>query len=165
MDKIFNESGYTFDFSESISAYVADRPTYHDLSAVDFVVETDNSFILIEVKNGDNKKATVKSQLEFHNELSSPAFPYQMGDKYKDVLLREWSKNKLFDKPIICVLIFEFNSFAKTEKAKLKEKIFSRIPFTLNLEPFCNRELIKEFKFLTVDEFRDDFPEFLISEE
>jgi hypothetical protein len=120
MDKCFNESGYCFDFSKSLCAYVADRPTYDDLSAVDFVVETENNFVFVEVKNGDNKKATTESRRKFFESLLSPAFPYQMGNKYKDVLLRRWAAKGSFEKPIICVFIFEFSSFAKTERKKVK---------------------------------------------
>jgi hypothetical protein len=164
MDKIFTESGLRFDFTKSIDAYIADRPTYTDLSAVDFFVETENNIILVEVKNGDNKKATAESKLKFLGNLGSTAFPYQIGDKYKDMLLRKWSAGESFEKPIICVFIFEFSSFAKTDRSKLKEKIYNRIPFSLNKESFFNGKLIQQFKFLTIEEFKNAFPEFIVEE-
>ena len=44
MDKFFLEGEVIFDFSSSLSAHKADEVTYHGLSAVDFVVETEDYF-------------------------------------------------------------------------------------------------------------------------
>ena len=55
MGFIFEESGLSFDFTNSVKADKADRATFHDLSAVDFVVETEANILFIEVKNPDNQ--------------------------------------------------------------------------------------------------------------
>ena len=68
MDKIFTEGDYCFDFTKSLQSYKANYVQYHDLSAVDFVVETEENVLLIEVKNPDAKQATDKSREEFYQD-------------------------------------------------------------------------------------------------
>ena len=69
MDNIFIESGYNFDFTNSLKSYKADSVQYHDLSAVDFVVETEDKVFLIEVKNPDCKQAKPQNRKEFFDDL------------------------------------------------------------------------------------------------
>ncbi|MBZ9626065.1 hypothetical protein G9F71_024990 [Clostridium sp. FP2] len=57
----FSEGEYSFDFSESLNAYKADNKTRAWLKSVDFIVETEKTFLFIEVKNVDNKN-TPKEQ-------------------------------------------------------------------------------------------------------
>ena len=48
-NKKFEESGYCFSFLTAKNAVKADEKNYAQLSSVDFIVETDSSFLFIEV--------------------------------------------------------------------------------------------------------------------
>jgi hypothetical protein len=45
-EKIITEGEYSFDFSESLNAYKADNKTRAGLKSVDFIVETEKTFLL-----------------------------------------------------------------------------------------------------------------------
>jgi len=164
MDKVFIESGYSFDFSKSISAYIADKPTYNDLAAVDFVVEITEYFLFIEVKNTDNPKATQAARSKNYQDLLGSEFPYKMGNKYKDILLCNWVRGKSFNKPIKCIFVLNYKAFSNSDRAKLKEKISNRIPFSLNKTEFGGNKHLDVFELLTVDEFKNMFQEFSVEE-
>ena len=163
MDKIFIESDYQFDFTNSINVYESDKKSYNDLPDVDFVVETEVNYFFIEIKNPDNIKAKEKSKSEFLSELHENLHPYKIADKFKSMLLRKWALGADYEKPILCVYILEFNKFTKTDRAKLKEKIFQRIPFSLNKKEFGGRKIFeKRFELLNIDEFKEMFSTFTI---
>ena len=166
MDKVLtDEGGNCFDFSASLDAFKADSDTYHGLSALDFVVETDENILFIEVKHPDSKKATKRAREVFLKDLQNKYYPYKAGEKYKSMLLRKWVSGEFYSKPIICVFILEFSDFSKTERAILKEKMFNRIPFSLNKPEFGGKKHFeKRFELLSFSEFRSMFPSYTLTE-
>ena len=163
---VFSESGFRFDFTNCLSAYKADSITYHDLSAVDFVVETSDNVIFIEVKNPDHPKSTAHSRKVFLNDLETNVYPYLISDKYKNVMLRTWARGEVFSKPIICVLLLEFGALRGTDREKLHEKIFNRLPLSLNKPEFGNKKHFeKRFDLLSFNEFCSTFPMISVDEE
>lgn len=45
-NRILDESGFRFDFSNSIVAYKADELSYQGLSLIDFIVETEKEYFI-----------------------------------------------------------------------------------------------------------------------
>jgi len=159
-NKILKEGRFEFDFSNSISAVVADKPQYHGLSAVDFIVETDDKFLFIEVKDPDHPHALkFGNPAEFIDELKKPA---KLAGKFKDSLLKELAKGIEFQKPVVYILILEWNKLDAAQRRKTFESIQSSIPqfkedyFPVikmaNFAPLCN-----------VNEFRETFPMFKVT--
>ena len=126
--KIFKESGLEFDFSDSIASYKADDPSYNGLSAVDFIVETSDEYLFIEVKNLDNKRTRPESRAEFLEEMKSKEFSLRIAVKFKDSLLKELVMGNTFDKPIIYIFLLEYNGFDARQRSRLYESINGRIP-------------------------------------
>ena len=125
-DRIFKEGRFKFDFSNSLDAFVADNPQYHGLSAVDFIVETDDKFLFIEIKDPDHPYALKYGNPdEFIEELKKPA---KLTGKFKDSLLKELAKGKTFQKPVVYVLVLEWNKFDAAQRRKAFENIRSTIP-------------------------------------
>ena len=164
MDKIFTESDYNFDFTNSLNSYKADIIQYHDLSAVDFVVETEDKVFLIEVKNPDCIQATMQNREEFFNDLKSDLFPYKAGAKFTNMLLRKWVTGDFYGKPITFVFVLEFKKLPNNMRRKLKEKIFNRLPFSLNKPSFKGKEKLEKFELLSIEEFMKMYPQFFVEE-
>lgn len=128
MEKIFKESGFQFDFTNSINVYKADEPNYHGLSAVDFIIETPGEYLFVEVKNPDNKKASQEEKKRFLEEMKLPLYPLKMSTKFKDSLLKELASGKVFTKPIHYILLLEFSKFDAGQRRLLYQKINNFIP-------------------------------------
>lgn len=163
MDKVFIESGYKFDFSGGISAIIADKPNYSGLSAVDFIVETKDEFLFIEIKNPDNPKSNENERKVFLEALKSELFPYQMSGKFKDTLLCRWAFDEQYNKPIRYIILLQFDRFGKAERGRLKTKILGRLPSGLNKKEFKRRINIWGFNLVDIDEFGKEFPVFTVS--
>jgi len=156
---VFDESGYRFDFTSCLSVQKADITTYHDLANVDFIMETSDNIVLIEVKNPDHPNATTRSRKSFLEDLRSDVYPYLISDKFKNVLLCTWARGETLKKPIWCVLLIEFSMMTKTDIAMLQEKVFNRLPFSLNKAEFGSKQHFeKRFDLLAVNEFCSMFP-------
>lgn len=103
-------NGFEFEFADAVDAFVFDEndktlPTYHGLSyamkAVDLIVELENDYLFVEVKDfhapDDYRKG------DYFNHLRE-VLKY----KYRDSFLYRWAERKL-DKPIryLCLLTLE----------------------------------------------------------
>ncbi len=112
--------GFDFDFLEALDAFVFDetdktKPTYHGLShamkAVDIIVELENYYLFIEVK--DFFSPEEYQGKEHFNHLKN-VLKY----KYRDTFLYRWAEQKI-DKPIhyLCLLTLENALISRMNKA------------------------------------------------
>ncbi len=107
---ILRESGLEFDFSDAINGFKFDETdkyseNYHGLShcmkAVDFIIELENDYLLVEVKDfhdpGQYKES--KSFKNLRNNLKT---------KFRDTLLYRFAEDQL-DKPVryLCLMTLE----------------------------------------------------------
>ena len=158
MQAVFEESGYRFEFPAGMNVYKADTNYYHDLPAVDFIAETNANLLFIEIKNPDKHGATQLDQDSFLDDLRHKFYPHKLSDKYKSHLMQKWVTGTIYTKSIICIFILEFSAFTDTERGRLKEKIFNKLPFTLNKPVFGGKKHLERFELLTVDEFKHKYP-------
>jgi len=159
-DKILKEGRFEFDFSDSIDAFVADKPQYHGLSAVDFIVETDDKYLFIEIKDPDHPCA-----LEFGNpdefiaELKKPA---RLTGKFKDSLLKELAKGKAFQKPVVYVIVLEWSKLDAAQRRKTFENIGSTLPrFREDYFPMIKMATCAPI--YNINEFAKAFPMFKVT--
>ena len=164
MDKIFIESGYSFDFSSSLHSYSGDINKKDNLSSVDFAIETENNVFLIEVKNQDNKNSTKKSKEQFLKDLKNELYPYKISTKFTNMLMRKWIIGDFYQKPIIFVFILEFQALSPDIRRRMGKRIFDLLPFSLNKNLQNCREQFKIFEILSIDEFTKSYPQFYIKE-
>lgn len=98
---ILEEGALQFDFYGAINAFKFDEqdktsPTYHGLShcmkAVDFVVEYEDHYLFVEIKDprNPNRYATPQDKTALLKNLTT---------KFRDTFLYRWAENKL-DKPV-----------------------------------------------------------------
>lgn len=102
--------GFEFDFTDAVDAFIFDEkdkhlPTYHGLShamkAVDIVVELENGYLFVEVKDFHNPN---EYQDKNHFNHLTEVLKY----KYRDSFLYRWAENKV-EKPIyyLCLLTLD----------------------------------------------------------
>jgi len=163
MSKVFIESGYRFDFSNSVKPYKADLIGKESHPLVDFVVETDDNFLLIEVKNPDNKKAYEDNPKEFLARLKSPYFLLRTCLNYTNTLLRMALEKDFCRKPIICIFILEFKQFGYYERIRLQKDIQERLPFFLNKLSKNKKQIISKFDIFTIEEFQKRYNYFSVA--
>jgi hypothetical protein len=159
-DKILKEGRFEFDFSNSLDAFVADKPQYHGLSAVDFIVETNDKFLFIEVKDPDHPHALkFGNPDEFIEELKKPA---KLTEKFKDSLLKELAKGRAFQKPVVYVIVLERGKLDAAQRRKTFENIQSTLPrFKEDYFPIIKMATCAPI--YSISEFSKAFPMFKVT--
>ncbi|MDM8515148.1 hypothetical protein QUF76_03025 [Desulfobacterales bacterium HSG16] len=152
--------GFEFDFQDAINAFIFDEkdkssPTYHGLShamkAVDLIVELENDYLFIEVK-------------DFHEPGK-----YQEGNrfnhlrdvlkyKYRDSFLYRWAEQKT-DKPIryLCLLTLD-NALV----SRMNKEIRLQIPSGTSVERW-QRAIAKSSAVLNVERWNRNFPKWPVN--
>jgi len=156
----FIESGYKFDFSSSLKSYKAEKICEKTYPLVDFVVETEDNFLLIEVKNPDHQKSNDKNRETFLNRTNKVQFHEKMSENYKNTLLRMSLENDFFRKTVVCIFILECKQFSSFERIVLYGNINNKIPYFLN--QLSKKQVIAKFKILSIEEFRNEYPCFSV---
>ena len=107
---ILRESGLEFDFTDAIDGFKFDEPDkqnhhYHGLShcmkAVDFIIELQNDYLLVEVKDFHDPE-------QYHNSDSFKKLRNDLKTKLRDSLLYRFAEDQL-DKPVryLCLMTLE----------------------------------------------------------
>lgn len=76
----------------------------HCMKAVDFIVESNDRYWFIEVKDPDNPRATAAAKKAFAENLKTGKLRKDLVIKYRDSFLYRWAMKKL-DKPVKYVVL------------------------------------------------------------
>lgn len=165
-EKTFTEGKYIFNFEKSMNAYIADKPTYSGLLRVDFIVELEDKYLFIEVKDIEHEKTKSEYKENLLNELKIEKrnpFLMRMSSKFKDTILYNWAKNQYFKKPVFYIIILQFEALNAESRGRLSEKLLSFLPTCLKNEDFLNNVKIKKCKIINIDEWNNDYKDFPIN--
>ena len=116
--------GFEFDFTDAIDVFVFDesdksKPTYHGLShamkAVDLIVELDDAYLFVEVKDFYSPK-------DYQENKNFNHLRETLKGKYRDSWLYRWAEKKV-DKPIhyLCLLTLENALVSRMNKEMQKQ--------------------------------------------
>lgn len=157
---ILNEGRFMFNFTSCVNAFTADKPQYNGLSAVDFIVETDEKFLFIEIKDPDNPQAQkFKNAKNFIEELESPA---KISGKFKDSLLKELAKGETFVKPIEYILVLECESLNSAQRHRIFTQVSCAVPQFK--EAFFPAIKSASFSLFDITSFQKSFPLFKVTQ-
>ncbi|MTK11717.1 MAG: hypothetical protein F8N39_06380 [Clostridiaceae bacterium] len=162
------EGRFRFDFSNALSKYKADDPTLNGLGGVDFVVELNDKFLFIELKDIENSKVPAEKKKEWIEKLKvnkENLFLIDLGVKFKDTLIRGWAREENFDKPIWYLIIIQLKELDAVQKIKLTEDLTGKLPTTLKAKFGFKKEIkIKQRMILSIEEWKEKFPQFQVTE-
>jgi len=160
--KRIESGGFVFEFHEVLDAFVFDetdvtKPTYHGataLKAVDILVENEDNWFFIEVKDFHDPAQYVQDDCE-------KALRETLKYKFRDTYLYRYAENKI-TKPIVYICLL----------ANLENALCSRMSKTLSYElpirkptPRWKIELVHACIVLNVKRWQHNFPKWVIYQE
>lgn len=137
---ILKEGALTLDFTgfQWAEDFDTEENQCCGLKLVDFVAQSNDHILFVEVKNYDNVSEIPRKQAGMNKRkaidyamLTDPhaAFPLETGMVFKDSLLRWLATGKAFTKPIkLLFLINEMPEFEPQDRLKLIERVEGYIP-------------------------------------
>ena len=100
---IIAESDLEFNFSDALDIRKFDDPRCHGLShcmkAIDFIVELNNAYLFIEIKDPSNPKSGGCNLQKDKEKLTNGEMLKCLQLKFRDTFIYRWAEEKL-DKPI-----------------------------------------------------------------
>ena len=140
---LFKEGGLEFDFTNALNAEKFDEITYGGgMKQIDFIVELEDRYYFIEVKNEKLKDDLIK--------------------KYKDSIIINWADNKCNNKPLYYITILEASYIDNVLKIALMDSIKKGLPLKLNKEISLKHSIIEGFAIMSVEEWNKRFVNFPI---
>jgi len=147
--------GFDFEFEDAIDAFVFDEtdkdlPNYHGLShamkAVDLIVELENDYLFIEVKDFYDPDEYQDSSYFNHLRKS-------LKYKYRDTFLYRWAENKI-DKPIryLCLLTLDNALISRMNKEIQKQLPVGR-PISRWEQPIAQSSVV-----VNIERWNNNFP-------
>jgi len=100
---IVAERDLEFNFTDAIEAIKFDDRDIHSLShcmkAVDFVIEFDDAYLFVEVKDPSHSTATPHDVAKFKSKVTSGELSKDLVLKFRDSFLYRWGEDRL-NKPV-----------------------------------------------------------------
>lgn len=126
------EGDLVFEFNNAVDAFKFDETDktsvhYHGLShcmkGVDFIVELQDIYLFVEIKDPGNSLATEERREKFKTKAASGELIPELVQKYRDTFLYRWAENKI-DKPIkyVCLVTLE-NALVSSLMKQLKKHV------------------------------------------
>lgn len=126
------EGQLEFSFTSALGGIRFDDPTTHQLSimkAVDFVVEFEDYYLFVEVKDPDDTTTTSENFTAFRTKLTSGKLENNLKYKYRDSFLYRYACGK-DDKPIKYVVLLEMQSLSARDYQLWTDKLKRGLPVT-----------------------------------
>lgn len=164
---ILEEKDLRFDFSGSVDAFVFDQmdsslPNYHgidEMSKVDFIVETEESILFIEVKDPDCPNCSEEGVSRFHTKLNNGTLPKSFASKFIDTFLYRWAEDKL-TKPIHYLSLVTIDN---AQVVYLTDEIAKKIPPLGKDAPRWSRQLFQNCQVFNMEMWNEIFPQWPVS--
>lgn len=168
MDKIYQDenNNFQFDFRNAEEVIVLDKLTLcipelqHN---VDFIL-VDREIVFLEFK--DSKVASPDGEEKFQRKLTqgSDRFSKNMAKKFISSLFWLWAcKKNDDDRKIVDCLLIESNFFDTGLRKRFRNKISRQLPHGYKEDGRVKREILSEFKVVSLEEWKREFPQYIIS--
>lgn len=125
------------------------------LNDADWFIETENTIMIIEYKNGNVYNSNNKFNPLKDNYIDKVARKYYDSLHYLTLL----KKNK----PKKYIYIVEYPKSDSVSRKMLREKILKKLPFDLQKKLSSDIKLIDSFDVLSIDEWNEKYPDYPIS--
>ncbi len=167
MDKIYQDenNNFQFDFRNAKEVIVLDNLTHciPELQYnVDFIL-VDKEIVFLEFK--DSKVASPDGEEKFQRKLDqdSDRFCKNMAKKFVSSLFWLWAcKKNDGDRKIVYYLLIESSFFDAGLRKRFRNKISRQLPHGYKKDGRVKREILSEFKVVSLEEWKKEFPQYII---
>lgn len=151
------EGDLEFDFSGVLSSIKFDGPEHrlsHCMKAVDFILETNDAYYFIEVKDPDHPDANEGNKTRFVGDLQSGKLIKNLTGKYRDTFIYRWAEESL-DKPVHYIILLCLKSLSAAALLPQQESLQRSIPLTGSGSWKC--PIVQSCLILSIDAWNSHF--------
>ena len=156
------EGELEFTFDDAVSARKfdgADHGLSHCMKAVDFVVEFDDRYLFIEVKDPQNSRAAGRDANQWIERFTSGRSDQDFKCKYRDSFLYEWASGRA-DKPIVYVALIALDTLDSALLASRQNELRRNLPILgPGSQPWA-RPFVSECAVLNIESWNRTFRDY-----
>lgn len=162
-----SERDLQIDFTNAVNGFVFDQmklelPDFHGVAQmhrVDFVVEVEEAFVFVEVKDPGNPKARREGLAKFHGELEDGTLSSTFASKFIDTFLYRWAEKEIA-KPIHYLNLVTLDAELLPN---LGDEIARKIPPMGKSVPRWKRQLVENCQVFNIKTWNENFPKWPVT--
>ena len=127
---VFTEGNLQITIRDEMNARKFDSPEHglsHCMRSVDFVVELNDCFQFIEIKDPQNPGAPEGTATQYAQTLLSAGITEELKYKYRDSLLYEWASGRA-DKPVDYLVLIALEQLAEPQLSTVSDMLQRNLP-------------------------------------
>jgi len=156
------EGELVFQFPKEVSCERFDGPEHglsnRKMKAVDFILDAEDSYYFLEVKDPNHTKAKKKNQTKFAKTMQSGELRNDLIQKFRDTFLYRYAEDKL-DKPVHYLVLIDTPD--RSLMPHLSDELKRNLPLK-KASTRWKRPLAKSCLLLTPDMWKKHFPDWTI---
>ncbi len=142
---VFHEGDLHLTIPDGVSVRKFDDHTHgltHCMKAVDFIIELQDRYLFIELKDPFHPKSRDKDREKWISNFLSGKIDEDFKYKYRDSFLYEWASKKI-DKPIYYYVLVAINNLTEAELITRTDALKRKIPLHGPSSGSWKRDIIK----------------------
>ena len=127
---VFTEGNLEITINHEINARKFDDPIHglsHCMKAVDFVIELDDCYQFIEIKDPQNPGAPTGTDIQYAQTLLSGGIAEDLRYKYRDSFLYEWASGRA-EKPVDYLVLVALDLLSEPELSIVNDMLERNVP-------------------------------------
>jgi hypothetical protein len=161
------EGDLRISFTDAVSGFVFDQmerghPDYHgvgQMHRVDFIVEFEEAFVFVEVKDPGHPKAQAKGLAKFNAELNDGTLSSTFASKFMESLVYRWAENAV-NKPVHYLSLITLEA---PLLVNLADEIARKLPPQGRPVPRWHRSILEGFQLLNLETWNAEFPKWPVT--
>lgn len=121
----------------------------HCMKAVDFILESKDKILFIEIKDPDNPKAKPKDRKKFIEEFKSENLDRDLVRKYRDSFLYEWACDKI-KKPVHYLVLIAASGLTKADLLTRTDALKRKLPVPESAPDKWKKPLVTDCSVLNI---------------
>ena len=157
---VLEEGDLRIDVSDALSARKFDDESHglsHCMKAVDFIVELEDRYLFIEVKDPDDPASEPERSRDFVETFRKGELDEDLKYKYRDSFLYEWANGRA-DKPILYLALIAHDGLSGNMLNRRAEQIRRKLPLRGPANQDWQRPFVSGVGVFNVDSWNRRYP-------
>ena len=134
----------------------------HCMRAVDFVVELNDCYLFIEIKDPQHPDAPVRETIRFAQSFLSGEIDDELRFKYRDSFLYEWADERA-DKPVDYLVLIALDSLDPSNLLDRRDQLQRMLPLQRPGPSPWPRPIVRSCGVFNVESWNRNFPDYPVT--
>ncbi len=159
---VFTEGNLQITINHEMNARKFDDPSHglsHCMRSVDFVIELDDCYQFIEIKDPQNPSAPTGTDTRYSQSLLSGGITEELKYKYRDSFLYEWASGRA-GKPVDYMVLIALEQLAEPQLSTVSDMLQRNLPLRGPGSQTWPRPIVRSCGVFNIASWNRNFPDY-----